>query len=97
LLVETGGCRVLLDTPPEISQLLDQAGVFDLTAVVLSHEHFDHIGGLTEFEYWNQVLPIFAGYDVLPQLQLTPRLEERTLLSGYHPRQPRQSHPRGVG
>jgi phosphoribosyl 1,2-cyclic phosphodiesterase len=43
LLVEAGGCRVLLDTPPEISQLLDQAGVFDLTAVVLSHEHFDNI------------------------------------------------------
>ncbi len=83
LLVEAGGCRVLLDTPPEISQLLDQAGVFDLTAVILSHEHFDHIGGLTEFEYWNQVLPIFAGYDVLPQLRLTPRLEERALLSSF--------------
>ena len=85
LLVEAGGCRVLLDTPPEISMLLDQAGVFDLTALVLSHEHFDHIGGLTEFEYWNQVLPIFAGYDVLPQLRLTPRLEERALLSGFYP------------
>lgn len=85
LLVETDDCRVLLDTPPEISLLLDQAGVFELTALFLSHEHFDHIGGLIEFEYWNQVLPILAGYDVLPQLRLTPRLEERALLSGFYP------------
>lgn len=84
LLVEADSCRVLLDTPPEISLLLDQARVFELSAILLSHEHFDHIGGLTEFEYWNQVLPIFAGYDVLPRLRLTPRLEERALLSGFY-------------
>jgi len=84
LLIETASCRVLLDTPPEINSLLNQAEVFDLSAVLLSHEHFDHIGGLVEFEYWNQVLPIFAGYDVLPKLRLTPRLESHALLSGFH-------------
>ena len=83
LLIEAAGHRILLDTPPEISALLNQAEVFDLSAILLSHEHFDHIGGLVEFEYWNRVLPIFAGYDVLPKLRLTPRLEERALLSGF--------------
>ncbi len=84
LLIEAAGHRILLDTPPEISALLNRAEVFDLSAVFLSHEHFDHIGGLVEFEYWNRVLPIFAGYDVLPKLRLTPRLESQALLSGFH-------------
>lgn len=84
LLIEAAGHRLLLDTPPEISSQLNRAEVFELSAILLSHEHFDHIGGLVEFEYWNRVLPIFAGYDVLPKLQLTPRLEERALLSGFH-------------
>ncbi len=85
MLIEAAGHRILLDTPPEISTLLNRAEIFDLSAVFLSHEHFDHIGGLTEFEYWNQVLPIFAGYDVLASLRLTPRLEERALLAGCFP------------
>ncbi len=85
VLIEAAGHRLLLDTPPEISSLLNRAEVFDLSAVLLSHEHFDHIGGLVEFEYWNRVLPIFVGYDVLPKLQLTPRLQAKALLSGFHP------------
>ena len=85
VLVEAAGQRLLLDTPPEIGTLLNRAEVFDLSAIFLSHEHFDHIGGLIEFEYWNRVLPIFAGYDVLPELRLTPRLEERALLAGFYP------------
>jgi len=85
ILIEAAGHRILLDTPPEISTLLNRAEIFDLSAIFLSHEHFDHIGGLSEFEYWNRVLPIFAGYDVLPKLRLTPRLEEHALLSGFYP------------
>ncbi len=84
VLIEAAGHRILLDTPPEINTLLNRAEVFDLSAILLSHEHFDHIGGLIEFEYWKRVLPIFAGYDVLPSLRLTPRLEERALLSGFY-------------
>ncbi len=84
LLIEAEDQRILVDTPPEISLQMNQADIFDLTAILLSHEHFDHIGGLTEFEYWNQVLPIFTGYDVLPKLRLTPRLKSRALLSDFH-------------
>ena len=83
VLIEAAGYRMLLDTPPEISAQLDQAGIFDLSAIFLSHEHFDHIGGLVEFEYWNRVLAIFAGYDVLAKLRLTPRLRAKALLSSF--------------
>jgi phosphoribosyl 1,2-cyclic phosphate phosphodiesterase len=58
VLIEAAGHRILLDTPPEINSMLNQAEVFDLSAILLSHEHFDHIGGLIAFEYWNLVLPI---------------------------------------
>lgn len=85
MIIEAAGQRILLDAPPEINLQLNNSEVFDLTAILLTHEHYDHIGGLTEFEYWNQVLPIFAGYDVLPKLNLTPRLKQRALLSGFFP------------
>ena len=83
LLVEAADQRLLLDVPPEISQQLNHAEVYDLTAILLSHEHHDHIGGLIEFEFWQQVLPVFAGYDVLTKLLLTPRFKKRALLSGF--------------
>ena len=33
VLIEAAGHRLLLDTPPEISSLLDRAGVFDLSLI----------------------------------------------------------------
>jgi len=83
LLIETGGQKMLVDTPPEISIQLNKNEIFDLSAVFLSHEHFDHIGGLVEFEYWHSPLHIFAGFDVLPKLTLTPRMKRYAMLSGF--------------
>lgn len=85
LLIEVGGLRILVDTPPEISIQLNKSEIFDLSAILLSHEHFDHIGGLTEFEYWHHPLHLFAGFDVLPKLRMTPRMEKSALLSCFHP------------
>lgn len=80
LLVEADGFKILVDTPPEISQMLEAAEFNDLTAIFISHEHFDHVGGIVEFEYWcNRILYVFAGYDVLPKIRFTPRLVSRVL------------------
>jgi len=77
--------QVLVDAPPEISTMLERGNFSDLSAILLSHEHFDHIGGLTEFEYWcNRVLHVFAGYDVMPQVHFTPRLSTMVLPSVFH-------------
>jgi len=48
ILVSGSDHRLLVDTPPEISSMLNRAHFSDLAAILLTHEHFDHIGGLTE-------------------------------------------------
>ncbi|HDN79363.1 MAG: hypothetical protein DRI61_00125 [Chloroflexi bacterium] len=83
LLVEAAGHRILIDTPPEISIQLNKSNVFNLSAVFLTHEHFDHIGGLVEFEYWRYPIHIFAGIELLPKLRLTPRMQKNALLSPF--------------
>lgn len=83
-LVQSEDQNILIDTPPDISRQLNLSNIHNLSAVFLSHEHYDHIGGLNEFEYWvNVVIHVFAGFGVLPQLQLSPRLQEKALLSPF--------------
>jgi len=85
LLVSGGNHKLLVDAPPEISAMLDRGEFSDLSAILLSHEHYDHVGGLMEFEYWtSRVLHVFAGNDVLPQIRFTPRLSTLVLPSGFH-------------
>ena len=48
LLLEKGGRRLLVDTPPELRQQLVEAGVRRLDAVFLSHTHADHVHGIDD-------------------------------------------------
>lgn len=47
-LVETQGRRLLIDAGPDLRQQLLRAGVKDLDAVLLTHEHMDHIAGMDD-------------------------------------------------
>ena len=88
-LIQDEDQTILIDTPPEISRQLDLSHIHDLSAILLSHEHYDHIGGLTEFEYWvNVVFHVFAGTSVLPKLHLSPRLRQKALVSPFSSHSP---------
>jgi phosphoribosyl 1,2-cyclic phosphate phosphodiesterase len=72
LLSESGGERLLVDCGPDIrAQLLD-AGVGDLNAVVVTHDHADHCHGIDELRPIAQrrgPLPLYARAHVLDARQ----------------------------
>jgi phosphoribosyl 1,2-cyclic phosphate phosphodiesterase len=47
-LVEAGGRRVLIDTPPELRLQLVAAGVEGVDAVLFTHAHADHVHGIDD-------------------------------------------------
>ncbi|MBL8003155.1 MAG: MBL fold metallo-hydrolase [Flavobacteriales bacterium] len=48
VLVEVNGTRILIDAGPDMRQQLLRARVTDLDAVLLTHAHMDHIGGMDD-------------------------------------------------
>src|SRR5258708_453961 len=48
VLIEVKGLRILIDAGPDLRQQLLRADVRDLDAVLLTHEHMDHISGMDD-------------------------------------------------
>ncbi len=53
VLVEVQGKRLLIDAGPDMRQQLLRADVRDLDAVLLTHEHMDHIAGIDDLRAFN--------------------------------------------
>lgn len=53
VLVEHSGATVLIDAGPDLRQQLLREGVNTLDAVLLTHEHMDHIAGMDDLRAFN--------------------------------------------
>lgn len=62
----SGESRTLIDCPPDLRSYLNREGVREVADVVLTHWHYDHVGGFGELEYMmqlrtKQLIPVHAS------------------------------------
>ncbi len=73
VLFENNGTRLLIDAGPDFRQQLLREKISDLDAIVLTHEHKDHTGGLDDIRAINyikrKILPVFCEKRVFESLK----------------------------
>jgi len=76
-IVTSGSETIILDTPSSIGVVLNEERIFRISAIFLSHKHFDHLGGITAFEYWPERIPVYGNMSVLGNFEITDKLYEK--------------------
>jgi len=66
LLFKINSFNLLVETPPDIGHQLIAHNIRDLHVILLTHNHFDHTGGIKEFEYWKKNITLFAVFLKVP-------------------------------
>lgn len=73
ILFESGGKRLLVDCGPDLREQLLAAGIGDLDAVIVTHDHADHCHGVDELRAValrrGEPLPLLGRADVLESLK----------------------------
>jgi len=73
ILVEEDGVTIVVDTGPDFRQQMLRENVNDLSAVLFTHEHRDHIAGLDDIRAYNFILrnpmDVYAEERVIRALQ----------------------------
>ncbi len=71
--VETAGARILIDTPPELRLQLLANGIVRADAVLITHDHADHVNGLDDIRALSTSgagLPIYGAGETLDRLAI---------------------------
>lgn len=71
VLVETHGMRILIDASPDLRQQALRLGLSRLDAVLLTHQHYDHVGGIDDVRpfCFDRDLPIFTNHKTAKDLR----------------------------
>ena len=79
---------IILDTPIDIGRIVNEEKIFKINAIFLSHKHWDHVGGTTEFEWWNaEKIPVYGNMSALANFETTERLYDRCKFHIMHDRE----------
>jgi phosphoribosyl 1,2-cyclic phosphate phosphodiesterase len=70
--IQDGATTILIDSGPDIRSQLLREDIRKLDGVLLTHEHYDHTGGLDDLRPFifmqNKPIPVYAQEDVLKTL-----------------------------
>lgn len=71
ILIEADDTSLLVDCGPDFRQQALRAGINHIDGVVLTHEHYDHVGGLDDLRPYcaKRDMPLYALPRVLTQLK----------------------------
>ncbi|MDO4755067.1 MAG: MBL fold metallo-hydrolase [Parabacteroides sp.] len=71
VLVETMGKQLLLDCGPDFRWQMIQNKTYHLDAVLISHEHYDHVGGLDDLRPYSRkgAIPVYAEEEVAEAIE----------------------------
>lgn len=71
VLVETHGMKILIDASPDLRQQALRHGLSRLDAILLTHQHYDHVGGIDDVRPFcaERDLPIYANHQTAQDLR----------------------------
>jgi len=67
VLIETGGKNILIDCGPDFRSQMLNNGMSIIDAVLITHEHYDHVGGLDDLRplSYTRDIPLYGEAEVL--------------------------------
>lgn len=71
--IETEGSSIIVDCGPDFRQQILRENIQKLDAVILTHEHYDHVGGMDDLRPFctYSEMPVFSYPRVLEKLKTT--------------------------
>ena len=67
-IIEEKKTKLLVETPPDIREIILRYDITDLDAVFISHTDYDHIAGIYEFKYWKEPVDIYLGSEWIEKI-----------------------------